>query len=63
MYVVWDKFDNVPYAKNNYGHFKIYGNKKAAMRYIYTNYLTKRCSAKEVSHIPFSDGGFINATN
>jgi hypothetical protein len=59
MYIVWDKFDNAPYAKDNHGHFKIYGNKKAAQSYIYRNYLTKRCYAKEVSHVAFTEGGFI----
>ena len=59
MYIVWDKFENAPYAKDDYGHFKIYGNKKAARSYIYRNYLTNVCVAKEVSQISFADGGFI----
>lgn len=59
MFIVWDKFDCKPYAKDNYGHFKIYGNKKAAMRYIYSNYLTNRCVAKCVSMVAFEEGGFI----
>lgn len=59
MYIVWDKFDNAPYAKDNHGHFKIYGNRKAAKNYIYRNYLANRCEAKEVSHVAFTEGGFI----
>lgn len=59
MYIVWDKYDDRPYSRDNYGHFKIYGNKKAAMQYIYSNYLTKRCYAKEVSMVAFTEGGFI----
>jgi hypothetical protein len=59
MYIVWDKYDNAPYAKDNYGHFKIYGNKKAAKSYIYRNYLTNRCEVKAVSMVAFEEGGFI----
>ena len=50
MFIVWDKFENAPYAKDNYGHFKLYGNKKAAKSYIYRNYLTDRCEVRRAAY-------------
>lgn len=50
MYIVWDKVDNTPYAKDNYGHVKLYSNVKAAKRYIYGNYLTNRCEVRRAAY-------------
>ena len=58
MYIVWDKVNDRPYDKDGYGHFKIYSNKKAARRYI-GSHLKYRCEVREVSHVAFTEGGFI----
>jgi hypothetical protein len=59
MFIIWDKVTNRPFDKWGYGHFKVYATKVAAMRYLYSQASTARCEVREVSHVAFTEGGFI----